>query len=243
MILVMEMEKLISFTDEQREMLTTLTTKDQIYLITKTGDTLPVDLIPIINKISAKMEIRNLSDANSAFSKGFLYGALSSSSAKEKVVFFSSETAPENLSPNCSWNEGFADIKVKKKRTPSAKKNETPANAKPEESGKTEEKPADFQLTLTDLITEKPEKKPRTKKTSEPEITDLFSHPAIKAILPLIGDEKEALRKCIADSSDDTVGYKYMLQLRFKENGQAIWEKTFDKYDALKKLAKITPQY
>ncbi len=240
MILVMEMEKLLAFTDEQRELLTTLTAKDQIYLITKTGDTLPVTLIPIINKINAKMEICNLSDANSAFSKGFLYGMLSSSSAKEKVVFFSSEAAPENLSPNCSWNEGFADVKPKRKKSASAKKTEAQPATKPAESAKPEEKKEDFQLTLTDIIQEKTEKKPRTRKSSAPECEDLFSHPVIRAVLPLVGEEKDALRKCLAESSDAIVGYKYMLQLRFKGNSQNIWEKTYEKYDELKKLAKTS---
>lgn len=230
MILVIEMDKLLSFTEEQRNCLTTLTAKDQIYLIAKDEDTLPIALVPVINKINAKMEIRNLSDANSSFGKGFLYGTLSSPATKDKVIFFSSEEAPQNLSPNCLWNEGFADVKPKKKRTPSAKKADGPS-----EAAKADDKQDGFQLTLTDII---PEKKTRAKK-SDGDAKDLFSHPSVKAALTLIGDGKDAFRKCLSDSSDAIVGYKYMLQLHFKDNGLSIWEKTYEKYDALKKLAKM----
>ncbi|MBR6478715.1 MAG: hypothetical protein IKS85_09740 [Lachnospiraceae bacterium] len=116
MILVIEKEKL-DFSKAQTDALLTLTSKDQIYLVTKKGDTIPVEIIPIISKINAKLEIKQLSDENSLFEKGFLYGALSRSGGKDKVVILSSQKAPETLDANCSWNEGFgvpAPVRAKK---------------------------------------------------------------------------------------------------------------------------------
>ena len=52
--------------------------------------------------------------------------------------------------------------------------------------------------------------------------------------------KEEDLIDCVADSSDAVIGYKYKLQLSFGQDGLKIWEKTYEKYDALKKLAKLT---
>ena len=114
MILVIEKEKL-NFSDAQKDALLSMTAKDQIYLVTKKGDTIPVEIIPVISRIAAKLEIKQLSDENSAFEKGFLYGSLSRSEVKEKVVILSVEKAPASLDENCAWNEGFAAEKPKRK--------------------------------------------------------------------------------------------------------------------------------
>ena len=130
MILVIENEILSDFTDAQRQELLSLKENDRIYLITKLGDTVPVDVLPFITRIKAKLEIKKLSGNDSAFEKGFLYGSLAGSSSKDKVIILSAEGAPSGLAENCSWNEGFG-MKPKKKVTRAAKPAEKKAPAGP----------------------------------------------------------------------------------------------------------------
>lgn len=239
MILVIEKEKL-NFSDAQQAALLSLTAKDQIYLVTKKGDTIPVEIIPVISKIAAKLEIKQLSDENSMFEKGFLYGSLSRSAGKEKVVILSEEKAPANLDENCAWNEGFAVEKSKRKKTSSAKKSETPRNDLDGQMNLPLMEENKAPVKATTPPPEEATKRQRSKKTQEPSVTDFFSHPSIVAIMPLVGGKKEDLKYCVADSSDAVIGYKYKLQLSFGQDGLKIWEKTYEKYDALKKLAKLT---
>lgn len=222
MILVIEKEKL-DFSEAQRQALLAMTAKDQIYLVTRKGDTIPVEIIPVINKISARLEIRQLSDQNSLFEKGFLYGSLSKSAGKDKVVILSTEKAPEGLDPNCAWNEGFGADRPKKKAAQPKKAAEKP-DAAPAEAAPAGKAPAP---------TSEPQKRERKKQAKS-----LFETKEYLSVAEIIGDKKEAFRDCLLTASDSEIGYKMLLQVNFgREAGEKAWELTKNSYATLKGLA------
>lgn len=209
MILVIEKERL-DFSEAQKQALLAMTAKDQIYLVTKKGDTIPVEIIPVINQISARLEIKQLSEGNSLFEKGFLYGTLSRSGGKEKVVILSEEKAPEGLDANCVWNEGFGAAKPKKKALPKKADDAKKETVMPAVAGK-----------------------PRAKA-----VKDLFATPEFLAVADLVGDKREAFKNCLATASEGEIGYRMLLDVNFgREAGDKIWEKTKGRFDALRKLS------
>ena len=213
MILVIEKERL-DFSEAQKQALLGMTAKDQIYLVTKKGDTIPVEIIPVINRISAKLEIKQLSEGNSLFEKGFLYGTLSRSGGKEKVVILSEEKAPEGLDANCVWNEGFGSVKPRKKTSPK----------------KSEDKEMDGGKPLP--------VKENVKKAGRKAVKDLFATPEFLAVADLVGDKREAFKNCLNTASEGEIGYKMLLDVNFgREAGDKIWEKTKGRFDALRKLS------
>ena len=227
MILVIEKEKL-NLSEEQQKALTAMTPKDRIYLICKKGDTIPVEIIPIISKINAKLEIVQISDENSLFEKGFMYGALSGNAGKEKVVILSEEKAPVSLDPNCIWNEGFGVAKPKRKPAQATKTTKGALTPTEQEIPKAseEKKPA-----------EAPETGKRTRKSQK--AAELFATEEYLSVAGLIGDKKAAFVNCILDASDGEIGYKMLLDVNFgRENGDKIWEATNQSFPDLRKMAK-----
>ena len=226
MILVIEKEKL-DFSEAQKQALLALTVKDQIYLVTKKGDTIPVEIIPVINQIHAKLEIKQLSERNSLFEKGFLYGTLSKSAGKDKVVILSAEEAPEGLDGNCVWNEGFGAAKPKKKK--SATKTEKLEGTISEKAG----------TAMTKQTATKAEAAVKRSAGRKKAPADLFETTEYLSAASLIGDKKEQFRDCLASSSDGEIGYKMLLDVNFgRETGDRIWELTKGGYDMLRKLAR-----
>ena len=219
MIVVIEMEILSTFQEGQMNELLALTAKDQIYLITREGGVLPVSMLPMLTKINAKLEVKTLSTSDSGFEKGFLYGSLSKSAGKEKVVILSGETAPSSLDENCAWNEGFG---VKPRRKP-AKVQKAVA---PEDVQKASEPSKQAPET--------------TKKTSNPAkkapADGLFSAPALSGCKELFKGKEDIFRNVLSDASDSEIGYKMLLTLNFGKDGEIIWEQTHKQFKQLRKL-------
>lgn len=227
MILVIEMEMLAKFQEDQMKELLSLTAKDQIFLITREGGVLPVSMLPMLTKISAKMEVKTLSKGDSGFEKGFLYGSLSRSAGKDRVVILSEEAAPASLPENCAWNEGFGIMPRKK----TAARSQKAAAVNATEEAKSETIAAPAKKTRKAQADAKGE-------SGEKELTaaGLFDAPSVKGCLDLIGDKRETFRKCLSDASDAEIGYKMLLGLNFGEDGNAIWEKTRGQFKKLRKL-------
>ena len=228
MILVIEMEMLARFQEEQMKELLSLTAKDQIFLITREGGVLPVSMLPMLTKISAKMEVKTLSKGDSGFEKGFLYGALSRSAGKDRVVILSEEAAPASLPENCAWNEGFG---IRPRKKTAARTQKTAAVDATTEGAKSETVAAPAKKTRKAPADAKAE--PGDKELAA---AGLFDAPSVKGCLDLIGDKRETFRKCLSDASDAEIGYKMLLGLNFGEDGNAIWEKTRGQFKKLRKL-------
>lgn len=232
MIYIIEMEKIHDFSETQHKALLDLTPKDQIYLIAKTGDSLPIDMVPIISKIKARLEIRKLSEKNTAFEKGFLYGTLTRSSDKEKVCIFSVENAPSCLEENCSWNEGILK-KTKRKSSPA---HGTADMAIAQNSDKTP-------LESSPQAKSRPRKNAKTSLGHAPEISStssafdkLFHHPSMAEVLPLIEGKHDTFLQCLTEASDSEIGYKVRLEMNFAVSGTKIWELTHTNFNKLRKL-------
>ena len=206
MVLVIEMDVLSKFQEAQMQELLSLTAKDQIYLITREDGVLPVSMRPLFTKISAKLEVKTLPKGDSGFAKGFLYGSLSKSAGKDKVIILSGENAPAMLDENCSWNEGFG-MKPKRKA------------AKPQKADNNNGA-----------------KKPAASEAPSPAVSKLFSSPAIAGCADLIKGKEETFQKCLADASDADIGYKMLLGLNFGTDGDLIWEQTHKQFKQLRKL-------
>lgn len=213
MVLVIEMDVLSKFQEAQMQELLSLTAKDQIYLITREDGVLPVSMLPLFTKISAKLEVKTLPKGDFGFAKGFLYGSLSKSAGKDKVIILSDENAPATLDENCSWNEGFG-MKPKRKaaRIPKAE----PSNAAKASSDAA--------------------KKPTVTAEPSASASKLFSSPAVAGCAELIKGKEETFRKCLADASDAEIGYKMLLGLNFGTEGDLIWEQTRKHFKQLRKL-------
>lgn len=227
MILVIEMEILAKFNEEQMKELLCLTAKDQIFLITKEDGVLPVSMLPKLTKINAKLEVKTLPKGDSGFEKGFLYGSLSRAAGKDRVVILSEETAPASLTENCAWNEGFGIKPRKKTATKAPKASENAPLAK--ESPESAPSPVRKTRKAAESKAESGEK--------EVLATGLFDVPSVKGCLDLIGDKKEVFRKCLSDASDAEIGYKMLLGLNFGKDGDIIWEKTKGQFKKLRKFS------
>ena len=224
MVLVIEMNILAKFQEAQMKELLALTAKDQIYLITKEDDVLPVSMLPMLTKISAKLDIRTLSKNDSGFEKGFLYGSLSNSAGKEKVVILSSESAPLSIADNCTWNEGFG-IKAKHKVLRSQKEAGT------ETAGQVTESPLPVKKGRNSTG-----KKTDDQADKKPAAGGLFSAPVLADCLDMISGKEETFEKCLADASDSEIGYKMLLGLNFGTDGDKIWEATHNQFKQLRKM-------
>ena len=231
MIVVIEMDILAKFQETQLKQLLSLSSKDQIYLIAKEGGVVPASMIPLFTQISAKLEVKTLPNKDSGFEKGFLFGSLSKTSGKEKVVILSGETKPAILDENCSWNEGFGMSKTARKRTAKPKRQDTvPPVPSPEQvlsAPKAE--------TGSAASTEGRKKTGITKKAATTSL-DLFSHPALADCISLIIGKEDAFKKCLTEASDSEIGYKMLLGLHFGSDGDTIWEKTHKEFKKLRKL-------
>lgn len=212
MLAIIDMKKLFEFTQTQYAALLELTAKDRIILIASPGDSLPVDMIPVISQIKAKLEICKLAKDNDPFERGFLYGSLSQSSGKDPVIVISDEKAPASLPANCSWNDGLG-IKPKKKSASPERKQGKAASPSPEI---------------------------KTAKTSK--TTDLLDSPLLAEVLPLIKGNEDKFRRCLSESSDGEIGYPMILNLYFGEDGNKIFELTRKNYKKLRKLSETTDQ-
>ena len=222
MVLVIEMNVLAKFQEAQMKELLSLTAKDQIYLITKEDDVLPVSMLPILTKISAKLEIRTLSKNDTGFEKGFLYGSLSHSAGKEKVVILSSEPAPLSLADNCAWNEDFG-IKARRRVSKSQM-----------EAG------SETVSQLPETAVKKTRKVAGTKNADQEDkkltASGIFDPPVLAGCREMISGKEETFKKCLADASDSEIGYKMLLGLNFGTDGDKIWEATHKQFKQLRKM-------
>ena len=219
MIVVIEMEILSKFQEGQMNELLALTAKDQIYLITREDGVLPVSMLPMLTKINAKLEVKTLPKNDSGFEKGFLYGSLSKSAGKEKVVILSGETAPSSLDENCAWNEGFG-VKPKRK----------PAKAQKAAAPETAQKASEPAMKASE-----PAKKASESAKKTP-ADGLFSAPALSGCKDLLKGKEAVFRNVLSDASDSEIGYKMLLTLNFGKDGEVIWEQTHKQFKQLRKL-------
>ena len=224
MLAIMEMKKLFEFTDLQHKALMELNAKDRVVLIANPADSLPVDMIPVVSQIKARLEICKLPSNGSPFEKGFLYGSLALSAGKEPVIILSEEPKPANLPANCSWNEGFG-LKPKKRTT--AKQAETGAPAEKPSTVKKEKtvKPAERALSEGQMVLQ-----------WDNGDSKVLSSPLLAEALPLIKGNEEKFMKCLTECSDGEIGYKTMLETYLGKPGGEIWELTHKQFKKLRKL-------
>lgn len=220
MIIVANVNKIVSLNAKETAVLDTLTPKDRLCIVTDANALIPIALFTALSGLKTKPEIVSLPDKADSRAEAFLYGLIAAGAKQNEEVHILADMELSFPSmPNVKWVSSLTGGKTAARRTkPSAESMTAPV---PGESAPVK----------------------RVRKPKEEHVNPcpgnlykrLLKYPELKDKDTLIKEREADIAYCIQNASDAEIGFKFLLETKLGvPDGDTIWTVIHKDYDSLK---------